>query len=90
LASSLDYVAPGRKDWIPIYTHKVIVGITLRPETEWVETVDVGWNALVGADHQNILQNVHNNSPPTRGKSPLIFGDGKASLHIVKYLEQFP
>jgi len=29
--------------------------ITLREETEWVETVEAGWNVLTGADKDNIL-----------------------------------
>ena len=29
--------------------------ITLRDETEWVETVNSGWNRLVGADVSQIL-----------------------------------
>ncbi|RFQ09835.1 UDP-N-acetylglucosamine 2-epimerase (non-hydrolyzing), partial [Pseudomonas sp. ATCC 13867] len=28
--------------------------ITLRDETEWVETVETGWNRLVGASTENI------------------------------------
>jgi len=34
--------------------------ITLRDETEWVETVRYGWNRLVGADKEKILDAVLN------------------------------
>jgi UDP-GlcNAc3NAcA epimerase len=32
--------------------------ITLRENTEWVETVDAGWNVLVGADEDKIVEAV--------------------------------
>jgi UDP-N-acetylglucosamine 2-epimerase len=32
--------------------------ITLRDETEWVETVETGWNRLVGADSERIRKAV--------------------------------
>ena len=37
--------------------------ITLRDETEWVETVRYGWNRLVGADKEKILEAVKNIKP---------------------------
>jgi len=37
--------------------------ITLRDETEWVETVRYGWNRLVGADKEKILDEVLNIKP---------------------------
>ncbi len=36
--------------------------ITLRDETEWVETVQSGWNVLVGAETRQILQYIQNSS----------------------------
>ena len=36
------------------YFHEVPC-ITLRDETEWVETVEMGWNKIVGADKEKIL-----------------------------------
>jgi UDP-GlcNAc3NAcA epimerase len=30
--------------------------ITLRDETEWIETVNLGWNRLVGSDVEKILE----------------------------------
>ena len=32
--------------------------ITMRDETEWVETVDVGWNVVVGTDKAKILESI--------------------------------
>ena len=32
--------------------------ITLRDETEWIETVQLGWNILTGADHDRIIETV--------------------------------
>jgi UDP-N-acetylglucosamine 2-epimerase len=37
--------------------------ITLRDETEWVETVELGWNRLVGTDVEKILSAVRNLRP---------------------------
>lgn len=33
--------------------------ITLRESTEWVETVESGWNVLVGANTARILSAIH-------------------------------
>jgi UDP-GlcNAc3NAcA epimerase len=58
--------------------------VTLREETEWVETVQAGWNTLVGADKTRILEAVRSFRP--RGDLPQVFGDGKASEKIVQHL----
>jgi UDP-GlcNAc3NAcA epimerase len=59
--------------------------ITLRDETEWVETVQVGWNRLVGVDPETIREAWMNFQPPA--ERPPIFGDGNASGKIVTILE---
>jgi UDP-GlcNAc3NAcA epimerase len=56
--------------------------ITLRPETEWVETVDSGWNVLAGAIPSRILQAAAKTDWPRDKRVPL-FGDGKAAERIV-------
>jgi UDP-N-acetylglucosamine 2-epimerase len=59
--------------------------ITLRDETEWTETVEVGWNTLVGAEPERIVPAWRTFSPPSA--QPPIFGDGSAAEKIVKLLE---
>lgn len=56
--------------------------ITLRQETEWTETVDSGWNTLVGSEPEKIKIAVENNSVPKR--SPKFFGDGNSSQKIAQ------
>lgn len=58
--------------------------ITLREETEWIETVENGWNILVGSDTDRIVRAV-NTFQPVSTWSP-IFGDGHAAEHIVQIL----
>jgi UDP-N-acetylglucosamine 2-epimerase (non-hydrolysing) len=52
--------------------------ITLRDETEWVETVEDGWNALAGADREKIVR-LANSFEPGREKRD-VFGRGDASV----------
>ncbi len=59
--------------------------ITLREETEWVETVEEGWNILVGADRVRILEALRTFEPS--GPRREVFGDGRASERIVGILE---
>jgi len=59
--------------------------VTLREETEWVETIEAGWNLLVGASKEKIIQAVKELHP--QGDRPEIFGDGKASERIAHHLE---
>ena len=62
--------------------------LTLRPETEWIETVDTGWNRIVDTDRQTILEHVRNGAWPTSAP-PKIFGDGNASIKIVDTLSNW-
>ena len=55
--------------------------ITIREETEWVETVETGWNVLVGSDVTRIKQTVNSFEP--RGARPPLYGDGFASQKCV-------
>jgi UDP-GlcNAc3NAcA epimerase len=59
--------------------------VTLREETEWVETVEAGWNVVVGASRMEIVSAVNgSNRPPTR--PPAVFGGGRAACRIVARL----
>jgi UDP-N-acetylglucosamine 2-epimerase len=55
--------------------------VTLREETEWVETVETGWNTLVGCDPWRMVQA----ALETRlgGESVWPYGDGRAAERIV-------
>ncbi len=59
--------------------------VTLRPETEWVETVEVGWNVLAGARRDRIAAAVEKRDWP-EGPPPALFGDGRAAERIVTEL----
>lgn len=59
--------------------------ITLRDETEWVETVENGWNVIVGADKDKIKKAILEFEPAkTKINS---FGNGDASEKIVNILQ---
>jgi len=60
--------------------------LTLREETEWVETVDAGWNKLVGVDPagtRGYFESWHPSGPRTS-----FYGDGNASGKICAVLKQ--
>ena len=59
--------------------------VTLRPETEWVETVAAGWNMVVGADRERIVEAVNGHVWPQE-IPPAIFGDGQAARRIAKLI----
>jgi UDP-GlcNAc3NAcA epimerase len=54
--------------------------VTLRETTEWTETVDTGWNTLVGLDQQ-LAHRALNRPRPTA--HPPLYGDGKAAERVV-------
>jgi UDP-GlcNAc3NAcA epimerase len=61
--------------------------ITMRDETEWIETVRSGWNVLVGADAEKIEAAI--NMPTSQGKTPpQLFGDGHAAEKIAFHLTE--
>ena len=60
--------------------------ITLREETEWLETVNQGWNILVGADYDKILTALNTFEPASERN--FSYGDGHTSEKIVKILEE--
>jgi UDP-GlcNAc3NAcA epimerase len=57
--------------------------ITLRPSTEWVETVEAGWNILVDLDIDAALRALERHPPSER---PQLYGDGHAAERVVSAL----
>lgn len=58
--------------------------ITLRSTSEWVETLETGWNRLVGDDPELIVAAVRTASPPA--EHPSLYGDGTSSARIAQLL----
>ena len=59
--------------------------ITLRDETEWVETIDCGMNTLVGSDIDKIVStSLSINSPKEFNQN--IYGDGTTAIKILDIL----
>jgi UDP-GlcNAc3NAcA epimerase len=59
--------------------------VTLRDETEWVETTQGGWNILAGTDVDRILRSVRSMTPPETRCT--LYGDGHAADRCVSLLE---
>lgn len=62
--------------------------LTLRDETEWLETLDAGWNVLASSSPDGLRRALANATftPPAAPRRP-IFGDGKAAERVVAALE---
>jgi UDP-N-acetylglucosamine 2-epimerase len=67
--------------------------LTLREETEWIETLQGGWNRVVGTSPDNILPLVkslwsHNGASPQGQPRLSDFGNGNASDRILQLLQE--
>ena len=60
--------------------------VTLRDETEWIETVETGWNRLVPADPDRIVDAIAHATRPS--SHPPLYGDGHAAERIVEVLSE--
>ncbi len=58
--------------------------VTMREETEWIETVNSGWNVLVGTDQEQIAKEIRMNRSIEQKPTP--YGDGNAAAKIVRIL----
>jgi UDP-GlcNAc3NAcA epimerase len=56
--------------------------VTLRPNTEWLETVESGWNTLVDLDPDAMLAALAAGAPDV-AREPL-YGDGQAAVRCVQ------
>jgi UDP-GlcNAc3NAcA epimerase len=59
--------------------------VTMRPTTEWTETVDAGWNTLVDLDADAAVAALARPLPTER---PPLYGDGRAGGRVVEALRR--
>jgi UDP-N-acetylglucosamine 2-epimerase len=63
--------------------------VTLRSETEWVETVEAGWNRVVDADPNALAGALADEAFMSRVRPrPVLYGDGHAAERVVAALER--
>jgi UDP-GlcNAc3NAcA epimerase len=62
--------------------------VTLRDSTEWLETVEAGWNVLVGTDARAIVAALRD--APRPDARPPLYGDGRAAERIAELLYTIP
>ena len=60
--------------------------LTLRDTTEWVETVDAGWNALVDLDRDAALAALRRRPPDER---PELYGGGRAAERVLDVVASY-
>ncbi len=60
--------------------------VTMRDETEWLELVEGGYNALAGADHERVLDVLQRLEASNPDWSARLYGDGDAGGKIVQQL----
>jgi UDP-GlcNAc3NAcA epimerase len=61
--------------------------VTLRDTTEWVETVESGWNVLASDDAAAIRAAV---ARPVPAERPELYGDGHAAERIATVMRDAP
>jgi len=54
--------------------------VTIRGETEWIETLESGWNTLTGSSYDKIVNALEHINTPKQQES--FFGDGNAATKI--------
>ena len=60
--------------------------VTLRDTTEWVETVESGWNVLVDLDRARALEALERTPPEER---PELYGGGRAAERVVEVVSAY-
>jgi UDP-N-acetylglucosamine 2-epimerase len=60
--------------------------LTLRDTTEWVETVELGWNRLVGLDRERVLGALATLERPPH--HPDLYGGGRAGERVVAAINE--
>ena len=60
--------------------------VTLRDETEWIETVTSGWNTLAGTNVERLYEVI--GSVRTGAQEPSPYGTGRAAETIIRCLER--
>lgn len=60
--------------------------ITMRDETEWVETVELGWNVLVGASYENIMKATRGGFCQERAVVESPYGEGDTAAKILSLM----
>jgi UDP-N-acetylglucosamine 2-epimerase len=61
--------------------------VTMRDTSEWVETIQSGWNVLVGTDREALATALAD--PPRGARHPAFYGRGDAGRRLAAALDAF-